>query len=257
MPQKPLHRSAVLAIVAIALALGLVAFFFLREPPATPEAAPIEAGAPLASLPPERYRIPVSVSQPTRGATDALVTIVEWCDLPDPGCAAVEPEIDALQASKPDAVRVVFRHFARGNDSSALAHAFAREAHEQGGKFWQARELLQAHQGPLGMDDVERYTGQLGLNFPDIKAAIDKQTHVSTIVADGMFAAMFEVKDAPALFVNGRSIGSPPSAQVLRQLVAEELVQASRLVGGGVPVADVYAELIKHGKWIRPSKATP
>jgi protein-disulfide isomerase len=212
---------------------------------ATHAAEPIEADGL------KRYRIPVSSSQPSLGPADALVTIVEWCDLPDAGCSAVDPTLDALRAQFPNELRLVFRHYARPNESSALAHKFARAAHEQGGKFWEARRLLLAHRGDVTQADVERYAGRLGLDWKAVSTAMAANQQTGHITADRLFAGMFDVRDAPALFVNGRPLEGTPTADALEALIIEELARGRQLVASGVRKDEVYAQLTKDGAWNR------
>lgn len=203
---------------------------------------------------PKRYMVPVSDSQPSKGPKEALVTIVEWCDLPDSGCAALEPTLRELMDKHPQSLRLVFRHYGRpDHPGSPIAHHFVRAAHQYAGKFWQARELLLAHPGEFTMADAERYSNQLGLVWSNVQTAIQGRSFSTPISADRVFAGMFDVHGSPALFVNGRSLGDDAKPEALRELVEDELKHAQELVEGGVDKANLYAELTKHGSWNKPT----
>ena len=75
------------AMIAAAFALGLGAgrYVAAAKSPSEPNTA---ASPPAAGI---VYKIPVSMSQAALGPEDALVTWVEWCDLPDPGCRNIDP----------------------------------------------------------------------------------------------------------------------------------------------------------------------
>lgn len=239
-----LSRPVSLGATLLALVLGFAVGHHLGAQP--------DAAAKPASVGPDtakRYRIPVSTSQPSWGPVDALVTIVQWCDLPDAGCRAIEPAVESLRKRHGNELRLVFRHYARPSQASALGHKFARVVHEQAGKFWEARRLLLEHTGELTRADVERYTAQLELDWPAVRAALDGSQQAGHITADRLFADMFDVRDAPAFFVNGRPLAGTPTLQSLESLVVEELARAKQLVSQGVPKDGVYAQLTKNGAW--------
>jgi protein-disulfide isomerase len=235
----------------VALASGVFVGYSLGTPKKqTEQAAPAVAQAPAALGEVKRYKIPVSSSQPSLGPADALVTLVQWCDFPDPACAAQEPVIQAVMSRNEGLVRLLFRHYGRpDNPGSALAHQFLAASHTHGGKFWEARKLLFAHRGELTRQHVERYAGMLGLNWPSITKAIDDHEFATVITADRLFAGMFDVTEVPALFVNGRPVKAPVTQASLEALVQEELKHGVQLVAGGVPKTEVYAELTKKGVW--------
>jgi protein-disulfide isomerase len=254
MTEKRLSVASIVATAALALFLGGVVGRLAglgQRVPVTARLASAES-----KLSSKRYKIPVTSSQPSAGAPDALVTIVEWCDVPDAGCRAIEPALQALTAKSSADVRLVFRHYARPSEaSSGIAHEFLRGAHEQAGQFWPARALLLGHDGVLTLADLERYALQLQLDWPSMRAAMDKHAYVSMITADHLFADMFDVHETPAIFVNGRPLGRPLSAQRLDRLVDEERKRATELVAHGVSKADVYTELTKNGEWTPLARA--
>ncbi len=204
------------------------------------------------------YKIPVSISQARLGPSDALVTLVQWCDLPDPGCAEAEPAVQAALKRHGKDVRLVFRHFLNTSRAdSALAHEFARVAFEQAGKFWEARALLLHYQGEVTYELLEGYTKQLGMNWTHVRPALDEHTHSGHVAADRLFAEMFDVRSTPAFFVNGRPVTGRLTEQNLEAMIAEELTRAKALLAGGVEKENLYAELTKNGVWNRLPKARP
>lgn len=263
MKKNDLSLGVSLGAIALSLGLGIAVGRTISQHTAAtqPGSAPQtqkQAATAAPTTGPKRYQVPVSDSQPSQGPKDALVTIVKWCDLPDSGCAAMEATLRELLAKDAAFVRVVFRHYAQlDSESSLRAHAFARAAFEQGGKFWEAQDLLFAHEGDVTMADVERYTHQLGLDWRSVKAAVESATFAPAISADRVFAGMFDVQQSASLFVNGRPLADKPTAQGLRALVEDELRIAADLMSKGVEKADLYAELTKHGAWNKPVLPPP
>ncbi len=244
--------SLLAAAVAFAVGFGLGRSI---DPAATEEPAPSAAAAISASSHAEmakRFQIPVTKSQPSKGPVDAMVTIVEWCDLEGAECRRSEAIGEAVVAQYGDRVRLVFRHFADSTVSSNRLHEFARIAHERAGKFWELRELLGREQVPTDPANFERYAKEIGLDWGNAKEALDSRTFVNHVAADRMFAEMFEVRSAPAFFVNGRRAQGAVTAASLGRMIDEELAHASKLVAGGVPKERIYAELTKNGAWQKP-----
>lgn len=245
---KPVAAFACVLALASGAGLGHLLSSWNDARPAAPPV--VAAAAPKAkSADVKRYKIPVSSAQPVNGPADALITIVEWCDIPEAACSAIEPTLQAARKRYPELVRLVYRHFGRpGQPGSALGHQFLAAAFAQFGKFWEARALLMAHQGELTRADLERYADQLGMDWSAMAKAIDDHTYAPVITTDRLFATMFDVEDSPAVFVNGRRMESVTQAR-LDQMIDEEFESTVALIAKGVEPENMYAELIKKGVW--------
>jgi protein-disulfide isomerase len=252
--------SAKLMTVALVCALGLGgaigrALSHLSDTAGTASQPTVAAGQ---QQPQKRYAVPFSTSLPYIGPNDAVVTIVEWCDLPDAGCAALEPKMQALLKANPEMMRLVSRHYPTAeNPFSSRAHEFAAAAHKNAGKFWEARALLLGHKGQLTDADLERFAGQLGLDWEGTKKALDDHQFVSGVRADQLFAAMFDLHSSPGVFINGRYLGEHPTPERLEQVFNEEARNAIDMVVRGVDKAEVYAKLTDKGAFTPLQRAQP
>ncbi|HEX7476427.1 MAG TPA: thioredoxin domain-containing protein [Polyangiales bacterium] len=219
-----------------------------HQRPAEPVSAVAAPAKPVASG--DRFKIPVTASQPSKGSAQALVTLIEWSDLRCQGCAGIDPVVDGVLKDYGDQVRLVWRNYPKTeNADSLLAAEFAMEAHTQAGKFWPARQLLAAHPEALNVETLLGFAKQLGLDERAVKQALDQHSHGPHLANDGYFAQAFGVTDLPALFVNGVRVPAPLTAERVRAAVDAELPHARQLVTAGVAAQDVYAELTKHGLW--------
>lgn len=250
-----IHKSAaaVACVVAVGLGGGLGHYlsqkYEARSAPQTKTTTAAAMATPKVAGDVKRYKIPVTSAQPIVGPADALITIVEWCDTPDPACNAIEPALQAARKRYPELVRLVYRHFGRPSQpGSALAHQFLAAAYTQFGKFWEARAVLMAHQGEITRADLERYAGQLGMDWNAIDKAIADHTYAPVVTTDRLFATMFNVEDSPAVFVNGRRVETLTQAN-LDQMIEEEFGNSVQLIAKGVAAEDIYAELTKKGVW--------
>jgi hypothetical protein len=254
--QSKIKRTSVGLLVAGAFAMGLLGAWYRGRD--TPSVAPKPHPASAASAVERRvdrdapYKIPVTMSQPSLGPDDALVTFVMWCDLPDSGCSAIDTALSALRREHSADVRVVFRHFAAGADTTA--HHFAQVAFQRG-KFWEVRERIERHHGALGLDDVERIAKEVGLDGASTRSAVEARPHAGHIAADRIFAGMFQVQTAPALFANGHRIDAPTSREAVERAFEREAERARKLLTQGVARSELYGELTKNGIWAAPPQA--
>lgn len=199
---------------------------------------------------PERYKVPVTAQQPSRGPDDALVTIVEVSDFQCPFCNRVEPTIDGLIKEYGNKLRVVWRNnplpFHR---DAGPAHQLAMEAFEQGGsdKFWAMHKKLFENQRSLSREALEGYAEELGLDMTQVKAALDNDEHGEVIKADQAMAKRLGARGTPAFFINGRFLSGAQPAAAFKRIIDDELKRAGQLLDTGVKKGQVYAELTKKG----------
>jgi protein-disulfide isomerase len=198
-----------------------------------------------------RYQVPVTDSQPSQGPADAPVTIVEWCNFELPTCRAADAVREAVLARHGDQVRWIYRSFTKPSSRWQEPHEFAQIAFEQTGKFWDVKQLLQQSDAAPSRADLERAANALGIDWPKTKAALDEHTYAGHVIADRVFANMFDVGEPPAFFVNGRRLAGTASLQAFEVLIEDEVAHAKKLVASGVPRDRVYAELTKGGLWKR------
>jgi protein-disulfide isomerase len=261
---KKIRPRIVLGAGALALAAGFAGGFVFKR---------VSAGTVIEAAVPEhtvahpqdlrnvRYKIPVSDSQPQRGPKDALVTIVEWCDVRGEACRAADATMRGLMKEYDGRLRWVHRHLierARFAESQRL-HAFARGAFQHpdpddSEKYWAVRERLLAASGQTTPGDAElrRIAADVGLDYAAIDKAIGGKLYAGGLAVDTSFASRFGVNEAPGFFINGRPVGPLPAAKLkkaMKALIEEELVAADRLLEQGVTKGDVYQELTKDGLW--------
>lgn len=249
------NQRLILAGVAVALLLALGIGVQMVVLPAQKQ-APVLAAAPVLSPlgPVVRYQVPVSLGQPKKGPEDALVTIVEWCDFHSPKCKQAEPVLTAVMQKYPKDVRLAFRHFADPTSIPGLEeHEFSRMAFEQAGKFFEVKDLFMQQPSVGTREDIARYAKQFGMEWSKVLSDLDQHNFAGAIVADHTFAGMFNVKEIPAFFVNGRRLQGDASVAAFSQLIDDELKRTQQLLATGVAKDKVYAELIKNGLWEKPS----
>ncbi len=152
---------------------------------------------------------------PSRGPADAPLTIAVFTDLKCEFCGKALGLLDELIETHPGKLRVVVKQFPV-HDTAQLPAQAAMAADAQG-KFWELHDLMFANQDALTRADLERYAGEVGLDLPAFRAALD----------DGTFAASVAEQ-----FEAGKTLGVPatPTFAIGDELVVGALpIEALRV----------------------------
>ncbi len=210
----------------------------------------------------ERYKVPVTDAQPSKGPKDALVTIVEFSEFQCPFCARVLPTTKQVIDTYGDKVRIVWRNNPLGfHNNAGPAAAVAMEAYSQGGndKFWEVHDTLFANQKALGRPELEGYAGKAGLDAAKVKKALDEGTHKAAIDGDQALATQLGARGTPYFFVNGRQLRGAQPFAAFQKVIDEELATAETLLKQGVKKEQIYATVTKGGltKAAAPKPAAP
>lgn len=235
-------------------------FFAVMAPSACrkpqPPLAPLDAGSPtglVAGQVPCRpiesaamrdaTRVPVADS-PVRGASNALVTIVEFSDFQCPFCRRAEGTLQQLRADFGGDLRVVYKHNPLGYHTHAMPAAeAAQEALAQQGNdgFWRYHDALFAHQEALERADLERYASLQGLDMARFRAALDGHVHQARIQRDARLAEGLQAESTPTFFINGAMLVGAQSYEVFHTLVERARARARTIV----PRASAYAQMVE------------
>lgn len=185
-------------------------------------------------------------SAPVRGASDALVTIVEYSDFQCPFCKRVEPTLNALGKRYGADLRLVWKNFPLEFHARARPAAnFALEAMAQGGTaaFWRVHDALFAAQPSLDDSSLDRIARDAGLDPGPLLDAADDSTHKAEIDSDVREGQDFGVSGTPSFFVNGRELTGAQPLSKFESVVDAELADAKRMVASGTPRKDIYAAI--------------
>ena len=189
---------------------------------------------------------------PTRGPSDAPVTIVEFSEFQCPFCAMGEATLDLLLDKHPGKLRVAFRHNPMPfHEHAVLAAELALEARAQHGDagFFEAARLLFGAQRNLDADALLVLAQKLKLDMKRTQAALARHVHRPAIEADQDLAEALQVEAVPQFFINGRRlVGAQPIGR-FEQIIGERLADAEQLMAEAkVPPARLYDELMKDAR---------
>jgi protein-disulfide isomerase len=185
---------------------------------------------------------------PSKGAKDALVTIVQYSDYQCPFCSRVEPTIEKVMTEYKGKVRVVWRDLPLPFHPNAMPAAIAARAAGEQGKYWEMHDKIFANQQTMDRPTYEKYAQELGLNMGKFKASLDAEKGKDAIQADATGGGKIGARGTPAFFINGKFLSGAQPFEMFKAKIDEEVKTAEALVAKGTPKAKVYEVLMKDAK---------
>jgi protein-disulfide isomerase len=230
--------STTIGILGFVLALG--GGFYLGKWIRKPEARPVDL------VQGERYKVKLRGDEPTKGAEDALVTVIEFADFQCPYCAKGAEPLDEILEDHPEDVRLIYKHYPLPFHRKAPAAARAAWAAHRQGKFWEMHDWLYSRDADITgiKDQVET----LGMDWEQFSKDSVTQEASDAIDDDMMAGGLVGVSGTPAFVVNGHAYKGLKREQQWRQIIDSELEVARQLVEDGTARADVYAKLMEDAK---------
>lgn len=192
------------------------------------------------------WAIPVFPTDPQRGPSDALVTIVEFSDFECPFCQRVEPTLKELQRAYPD-VRLVWKDNPLPFHKQARnAATFARHLHTTLGNaaFWQAHDALFLHRVELGDATYRMIARDLKAPWHGIERAMASSQYDDVFRASQALGREVGAIGTPTFFINGHLLAGAQPYEKFQAVVEEQLAVAKSLVEQGTPKAELYAKLM-------------
>ncbi len=175
----------------------------------------------------EPPRLDVRVGDnPSLGAREALVTIVEFSDFQCPSCARFVPIIKQLIAQYGDKVRIIFRDFPLTIHKDAPKAAEAASCANEQGKFWEMHDKLFSNQNNLRVNDLKRYAAEIGLDITNFSQCLDSGKYSKEWQEDMADGSRYGISGTPTFFINGRLVVGAVPYEVFAKIIDEELGRA-------------------------------
>lgn len=163
-------------------------------------------------------------NNPSFGATNPKVTIVEFSDFACPFCKASFPAIREIGLKNQENVKIIFRDWPGHEYSLPLALA-AYCAGEQG-KFWEMHDkLFQNQSDTFGKDknQLAALAQQLGIYNEDFQTCFDSQKYLPQIKKNYIDSEILGVAGTPTWFINGKKIEGELSSTDLEKIISPYL----------------------------------
>jgi protein-disulfide isomerase len=186
---------------------------------AAPEGAPNRQAGPPPPPPPlpsEVKDVKVDSWNPTRGAADAPIKLVVFCEYMCPFCKKIQPTLAKLEAAFPGKLQVVFRNLIIHGPPAEVPARASIAAWRQGADKWQKlHDLMFENQGALreGQAKILELAGQAGLDVARLRADMESPEVQQQLEGDKTAGAAAGAGGTPSSFVNGRFMSGarPPS----------------------------------------------
>ncbi|HYP25663.1 MAG TPA: thioredoxin domain-containing protein [Blastocatellia bacterium] len=141
--------------------------------------------------------------QPSKGAENAEVTVVEFTDFQCPMCAKTHPVLDELVKEYNGKVRLVVRDYPLPQHENAFKAAEAAEAAREQGKYWEFVSLMFENQKELGVVKLKEYATRLGLDRKKFDESLDGGKFAEQVQKDMLEGQKIGVNSTPSVYVNG------------------------------------------------------
>jgi protein-disulfide isomerase len=160
---------------------------------------------------------------PSRGPTDAPITIVEFSDFQCPFCGRATGTVDAVWKAYGGKVRWVFKHFPLDfHPDAPLAHRAALAAGEQG-RFWEMHDLIFTNQQAMKREDLLRHAATLALDLPRFERDLDLARFEAAVQSDLAEGTRLGISGTPTFFINGQRLVGAQPLQAFRNIIDAEL----------------------------------
>ncbi|MBI2475523.1 DsbA family protein [Candidatus Uhrbacteria bacterium] len=161
---------------------------------------------------------------PSRGANDAKITIIEFGDFECSACRDLMPALETVLKTYPNDVRLVWKDLP--NDSAhkqAIPSAIAAHCADRQGGFWQYHDVLFQRQGYLSEDQYTQIASELKLDTGRFSTCIQNQDTLPIVQKDKEEGLALGLVATPTIFVNKEKFVGAVSVDELLQVIQQEL----------------------------------
>jgi len=176
---------------------------------------------------------PVFVSElddgvsPVQGATNPVVTIVEFSDFECPFCRQVQSVIKQIVERYGRQVRLVFKHMPLEGHRNSLPAARAAYCAAEQDRFWQFHDALFSA-GNLSPPVFEQIASDLGLGLPKFRECVASERSRAAVVKDMEAARLLRIESTPSFVLNGKVINGALSFAEFQRIIEQELNQGAK-----------------------------
>jgi protein-disulfide isomerase len=169
--------------------------------------------------------------QPSRGPSDAKVTIVEYSDFQCPFCSRVYGTLEnEVLKTYGDKVRFVFKNYPLtsihpwAEDAAVASECAFRQGNDD---FWKMYNGLFTKQSDITKDNLRDKASDIakdsGMDVGKFQECFDGKQTLDAVHADSAEATALGVNSTPTFFVNGRRLAGAQTADGFKEAIDREL----------------------------------
>ena len=162
---------------------------------------------------------------PSKGPSDAKVTLVEYSDFQCPFCSKAAATVAEIEKKYGKKVRIVFKNFPlpfHNNAKIASEGALCAESFSKGA-FWKMHDGFFADQSKLSREDIIALAVKNKINETDFKACLDNKTFAAKVEEDIKEGQELGIKSTPTFFINGQLVAGALPLEAFSEIIDEEL----------------------------------
>jgi protein-disulfide isomerase len=164
---------------------------------------------------------------PSKGATKAAVTIVEFSDFECPFCSRVQDTLKQIGERYAGDVRIVFKHLPLEGHRNSLPAARAAYCAGEQDRFWQFHDALFASRN-LSADLFYKLAADLGLGREKFTACVNAERSRIAVVKDIETAKRYRIDSTPSFLINGKLVKGALTFSDFQSLIERELPLARK-----------------------------
>lgn len=169
-----------------------------------------------------------SAQSPTKGPSDAPVTLTLFTDFECSYCARLAPVLDQVHQQYPEKVRIVFKNFPLRMHRFAVPAALAGLAADDQGQFWPFHDRLFENYNQLNAQKIEAIREELGLDAERFQARMNDPALKDLIRRDLEEGNAAGVRGTPTVFINGKKMRSRLTLDGFREAIDAVLEEAGK-----------------------------
>ena len=169
----------------------------------------------------------IPMNAPSKGPTDAPVTMIMYLDYQCPFCKQVNATLKALLNEYPDKIRLFVMNNPLSFHKNAMPAALAARAAERQGKFWEMHDSIFESSAPLDDSNLLKIAEKAGLNIEKFNADRNDEQLKAEILKEQEQAVKNGATGTPATFVNGKKYGGAKPLPEFKNAVDAALKEAN------------------------------
>jgi protein-disulfide isomerase len=176
-------------------------------------------------LPPyEAPKVAVEATGPSKGPTEAPITIVEFSDYECPFCVRAEPTVREVLKAYPGKIRLVFRDYPLPMHARAPKAAEAAHCAGDQGKYWEMHDELFTEGAKLEVADLKAAARKIaGIDGGKFDKCLDSGEKAKVMEMHRKAGEDAGVTGTPAFFINGRLLSGAQPFDAFKAIIDQEL----------------------------------